>query len=467
MTGPEREERETRRIILLRLPRGRDPEVLLGREGARHTLPEVRVACFERLTEQLTAALQETFSIDAVSISSLQAQPAGPRPEQIPYEIMEARGTFKGAPNGERWVSVSSLAEDGFLDPNDFQAVREALSESVHAGSRGPFTHLGWFDELEHWVEEQIRPRGLALSGRFRQLNACPTFSLIRFETTGPAVWFKAVGHPNEREYALTLGLACSFSKFLPQVIARRPESNGWLSLEAEGPLLDESPAFRSWEMAARDLARLEIDSLDRCVDLLGLGARDLSRSALAELVEPFLEVMGVVMECQPKTPPPRLSRDELHILSARVQDALSLLEKTGIPKTLGHLDLNPGNIVCSPEGSVFLDWAEGFVGHPFLSFEYLRQHFRRTFGLNRSEEAELTACFTAPWRSFASEDQIRLALRVIPLVAVFACAVGDQAWKDPRRLEEPRTAAYLRSLTRRMEREADAFQEWSAPCPH
>jgi aminoglycoside phosphotransferase (APT) family kinase protein len=171
-------------------------------------------------------------------------------------------------------------------------------------------------------------------------------------------------------------------------------------------------------------------------------------------------------MDRQTKTPPAALSREELCCLSARVLDALAVLEETGIPTTLGHLDISPGNIICSPTGCVFLDWAEAFVGHPFLTFEYLLEHFRRTFGQDHSQETQLIARYSGPWRSFASQSEIRRALEVSPLVAVFAYATGNDRWKDPQELQEPRAAGYLRSLTRRMECEARVLMERSMSCP-
>ncbi len=460
------EERETRRIILLR---GKNPEVLLGIEGTHRSLPQVEIPRRQRLAENLIAALTETCGMDAVSVSSVEAPPAESGSGQICYEIMEPIGPDADAPREKEWVAVDSLVESGFCDPSDFQAVRQAIAQCMaHAEdtSREPFGRLGWFPDLKQWVQEEIGTRGLHLNGRFRQLNACPTFSLIRFETDGPAVWFKAVGAPNQREYPLTLALARSFSRFVPEIIATRPECNAWLAREAEGPLLHECSELAPWEAAAADLAELQISSIGTSLHLLDPGARDMRAWALADMVEPFFQAMGELMESQTKIPPAALSREELRCLSTRVREALAVLEETGIPTTLGHLDMNPGNIVCSPTGCVFLDWAEAFVGHPFLTFEYLLEHYRRTLGQDYSQEMQFVARYTSLWRAFVSESDIRWALEVAPLVAVFAYASGNNQWTDPQQLQESRAAGYLRSLTRRMEREARGLMERRVPCP-
>jgi len=60
---------------------------------------------------------------------------------------------------------------------------------------------------------------GVRLTGKFRQLNASPTFSLIRLETNGVALWFKATGKPNEHELAIALSLARLFPRYVPRVL--------------------------------------------------------------------------------------------------------------------------------------------------------------------------------------------------------------------------------------------------------
>jgi hypothetical protein len=455
---------EIRRVILLR---GENPEVLVVFDGAHHTLPEVEIPRWQRVAEHLTAALFATRGIDAVSLSSLDDSPSKFGSGQTCYEIMESHGHVEPR-DEEKWMAVDCLREGDFRDPRDFRAVRKGTAQSIACAENtlcGPFGRLGWFSDLQRWVQKEIQTQGLHLSGRYRQLNASPTFSLIRFETDGPAVWFKAVGPPNEREYALTLALARSLSRFLPKVIAKRPELNGWLSLEAPGNLLSECSTLASWEVTAADLAELQLCSLDRNLHLLDHGARDLRTARLANLVEPFFQTMGEIMERQTKTSPVALSRKELRCLTTRVGDALAVLDETGVPTTLGHLDLNPGNIVCSSTGCVFLDCAEIFVGHPFLSFEFLREHFRRAFGQDHPQESSFAASYTFPWRAFVSEGGLRRVLEFTPLVAVFACAVGNDRWTDPRTLQEPRAAGYLRSLTRRMDREARALVERSLSC--
>jgi hypothetical protein len=185
--------------------------------------------------------------------------------EQITYEVMEPHRPLDDAPSGKRWMAIDALADHRFKDRNDVQAVRQAVAQCIAYGEERSclrLARLGRFQELELWVHENIASRRLHLSGRFRQIKASLTFSLIRFETEEPAVWFKAVGVPNRREFPLTVTISGLFSCFLPEVIATRPEWDGWLALDAPGTLLSGCSSISLWESSARDLAKLQIHSL-------------------------------------------------------------------------------------------------------------------------------------------------------------------------------------------------------------
>jgi hypothetical protein len=360
------------------------------------------------------------------------------------------------------WLAICSLSRDSFKDMDEYRAIRDCLA--LRPGDRedesAPFAKPGWFRELRNWAGEVIRPMGLELTGGFTQLNGSPAFSLIRLATSGTAIWFKAVGEPNRREFAITIQLAQQFPKFIAQVLGARPDWNGWLSFEIEGTNLAETRELPLWEAAASELARLQVDSIGRVAPIRHLGARDFRIASLSDMVSPFLAVADrfanqvMDMDGQEQVSPPALRDDALLVLGERIEEALARLHKLQVPETLGHLDLNPGNIVVSTAGSRFLDWAEAYTGNPFLSFEYMRQHFRRAFASDPAAEQRLEASYTAVWKQVISADTLAEALPLAPLVAVFAYAAAS-TWEQPDKLGDPGNAAYLRSLTARMHREA------------
>jgi len=169
-------------------------------------------------------------------------------------------------------------------------------------------------------------------------------------------------------------------------------------------------------------------------------------------------------MEQQSKATPRALSRKELALLGEQIRNALRLLKTSDIPDSLGSLDFNPGNIIASKNGCKFLDWAEAYVGHPFLTFAYLLEHFRRAVTGDANLERQLTTSYTAPWKQLFSPGAIAESLTVAPLLAVFAYASGCGLCSEER-LRDPENAAYLRCLTRRMNREVNEMRDRRWAC--
>jgi hypothetical protein len=354
------------------------------------------------------------------------------------------------------------------IEARDHAAIKQvvgACNGEIQATSTGPLAHLGWFNELRKWIDAVIEPMGFHVSGEFRQLTASPSFSLVRFETDAPPLWFKAVGEPNQREFAITLALAQLFPQYLPRILATRPDWNGWLSSEVQGNLLSEVQEQPLWEQTAVALARLQIQSIDRGSQILRAGPRDLGSVALSKLVQPFMDVVAQLMERQTKIPPPVLDRSDLSVLTDSLQRSLEAMEATRIPDTLGHLDLNPGNIIVSDNRCAFLDWAEAYVGNPLFSLEYLLQHADRAFRSDSAVRTRLVAAYCAQWDGVVPSAAIGNALVFAPLLAVFAYVAGTDAWQHPQRLQEPVVARYLCSLARRMRREANELADRRSAC--
>ena len=464
MSAAIQSERETYRVIVL----GRDgKEVLLVPGGDRFMLPFVETPRWQRVAENLTAAVRTEWGEEVICLFEPDDLP-GTDCSRIYYQAAE-HWCATGIPKTPtRWVPVSALSDGSLADASDYLAIRRSCAQcdaEGHGSPAGPFARLGWFKELRQWIEEVIEPLGFHLNGNFSQLNASSSFSLIRFETDGPAVWFKAVGEPNQKEFPISCALAQLFPGYVPSVLGARPEWNGWLAREAVGKLLCDVQVDGLWQKAAAALAELQIESIDQGAQILAAGARDLGVRALFKKVEPFVETVTRLMERQTKSPPAPLGRTELLLLRDRITAALEALDALGIPETLGHLDLNPGNMVASRDRCVFLDWAEAFIGNPFLTFQYLIEHVRRMVGMKSAVERKLISSYCEPWEQIVGRVVTEEAFAITALLAVFAYAAGSEVWQDEERMQDPAIAGYLRSLTRRMAREANVLTEGRSVC--
>ena len=452
-------------LFRILLYRNRATELLVETSSGAFRLPFFQIPAHTRVAEELTQAIRTSWNLETYCLFTLPSRIASSSNGR--HAVFEACGSQSEPPNGMRWVGVAMLSANDFEDAVDFAMLRHsvaALKQHARGDLPGVFARAGWMRDVTEWVQTEAKASGLSLTGSFRQLNASPTFSLIRFETNGPALWFKAVGEPNLHELPITLKMAEDFPEFIPSVIASRPEWNAWLALESEGSPLDASSNDTAWRTAAESLAALQVATFGRRFELMEAGCKDLRPCSLLPLVAPFLDTMTELMEQQTKVVPPPLSREELLSLGGEIGASLEEIADHAIPNTLGLLDANPGNVLERRGCCVFLDWADAYVGPPFFTFQYLLEHRRRLQTLNSRQEEPLVSSYAKPWTRFASSKEIAAVFRLVPLLAVFAYAVGNESWRQqvPIHLE---TAQYLRGLTRRMKREADVLQESRSKC--
>ena len=437
-------------LFRILLYRRNGKELLLEQDDRSFALPALLIPRHTRVAQQIAEAIRREWKFQTVCLF-----PVGDR--HFPAFAVELWDEAPTHSINRSWIPVHTLAENDFHEPRHFYAIKlavklfEQYSESKAAG---PFGRMGWLRDVTDWVEANAAPLGFRLSGQFQQFNASPTFSLVRFETDGLALWFKAVGEPNRHEFPITIELASAFPVFVPQIIATREDWNGWLSIEAEGTHPDEKSGRETWKGVATALGELQVASFGQTLHLLNAGCRDVRASSLLQLVAPFLEAMAELMDRQTKDSPPPLSRTELLTLKTQLKDALSEAAESEMPDVLGHLDFNAGNIVVCSAGHAFLDWAEACAGTPLITFQYLLEHLRR-YG-QHSWESAITSAYLNAWRRFIPPRKIAAAVRISPLLAVFAYAACADAWREPEKIKHLEIARYFRGLTRRMKREGD-----------
>lgn len=457
--------REEWRLIVVR---DNGAEFLAIEKEGLLTLPRVKIPKGSRAAEELNHQLKTIWHLDSFSLHPLTITPLDGGAWNSRVHVAEAVHHHAPAPTGASWVSASALDEIDCFAAADLAAVhawRDDLTRDVENGAPTPFGKPGSLARLQSWVQQALQPSGLAVGTGFVQLNADKRFSLVRFETEKHAVWFKAVGEPNIREFPLTVALSELFPEYLPHLFATAPQWNAWLADEVPGVRLSDRDDTDAWASVARDLAGLQVSSLPWKEQIMECGSRDIRSDVLLAKVAPFFAMLRELMEAQTNSLPPRLSDRDLTQLESDTRDALSDLHEDDMPDSLGHLDLNPGNIIVSATGTKFLDWAEASVGHPFLTLAYLLEYFRRNIQASPHGPPCLIREYERAWKSRgylgSAEKSICLAL----FLAIFAHAVSTDPWQTPSQLLKPSVAGYYRSLARRMKSYSSRIRA-GATCP-
>jgi Phosphotransferase enzyme family len=429
------------------------------------SLPSLAVASGGRPVEHLVTATERKYQLESYCLWTGYCPIAHADPVSGNFVVMEVLDQNVPAPSGMLWASPREALSR--VDPADGAVIRNFVEDLARYGAAletAPFARPAWIRELFSWASTQLQPFGLRITGGFWQLNASPTFSLIRLQTNRTAVWFKATGEPNAHELPVSVSLARLIPEYVPRILGVHSSWNGWLSFHVPGRLLDGIGDRSAWGIAARGLAQLQIRSIEKRREIRDSKIPDFGNEALARLIGPFIDRMTELMQAQEKQSPAPLTRDDLASLSGQLCEAFERLEDLNIPDSIGRFDLNPGNIVVSSERVVFLDWADSYWGNPFMSFAYLVEHSYR-ISSDVSLESALKSSYAEPWRAICPPEHVSNALAVAPLLAVFAYTVASLNWRQAHTLPDRRVAAHLRSMTRRMYREAKRIEEARQTC--
>jgi hypothetical protein len=288
MSAPTREPAEVDKHFVVVLGCNR-AAVLLVPTTAGYSVPSVSIPQHVRPAEHLSHAVRERWGIKALCLFNLDAE--GGEQGENRNQVMELCSPDCSHARGAEWVSFDRVPECRFStagESNVINALLQIVNDRSCSLLQGPFSRVGWFDAVCNWVEQVIEPLGLRLTDHYSQWNADPVVSLIRLETSGPAVWFKAVAHVSSHEYLITIMLGRLFPQYLPTLLGTKAEWHGWLAMEAAGQDLNSDLLAGRWIAAARALTQLQTQSMHKHLHLLQAGALDFRIGTLRDVVVPF-----------------------------------------------------------------------------------------------------------------------------------------------------------------------------------
>jgi hypothetical protein len=282
-----------------------------------------------------------------------------------------------------RWMSRADLhgldlADDRYREPLD-SALREAEHDEVPR-LRPPWEQRGWMARARTWIEEQLSARDFEAIGLPEQVRSTCISSVLRIDCRERGhVYFKASPAPGaslppadpDSAYNSSIRFLFSNEARVTNTLAQRlgalpvpiavDEPRGWMLLPDLGPAMERLAPLDEWESATRELARLQVASIEAADELQAGGCLDRRLPQLMGEIEPLLKDGLRLALLEPE------EAHQLRTSGPRLRMLCEQLASYGLPATLLHGDFHPGNVARGAGRPVVFDWTDACLAHPFL----------------------------------------------------------------------------------------------------
>ncbi|MGC1212144.1 MAG: aminoglycoside phosphotransferase family protein [Micromonospora sp.] len=267
--------------------------------------------------------------------------------------------TYLGQVTGRPPVPLAAMQVD--LAPEPLRA--------PWAEPGGPARSLGW-------AADQLGRLGRPLT-TVAQQRTWNLSAIWRLDGEHGTAWLKQVPVFFRHEAAVLRWLARAAPGATPPLLA--DDGTGRV-------LLDHVPGEDRYEAGPDERAAIAVDhhaiqlrAVDDVPGLVAAGVPDLRGPGLARWIRAALAPHDVS------------AADDL---LAGLDDRLAEVRRCGLPDTLVHGDLHPGNVRSDGRKRVIIDWGDAFVGHP--AFDILRL----TETLDPATAGPLREAWAARWRA-------------------------------------------------------------------
>lgn len=269
---------------------------------------------------------------------------------------------------------------------------------------RAPYARPGGPAASLRWAAGVLAELGYGALSDVEQQRTWNLSAIWRIGTARGPVWLKQVPRFFSHEAAVLAWIADRFPKerLVPPLIAAGDDGRVLLAHVEGDDLYGASTETR--DGIAADMHRVQLAALGREAELLRAGVPDLRT---APLIDWTVDVVARYGD----------GDASLRALVDGLPSRLSTVESCGLPGTLVHGDLHPGNARGTSERRTLIDWGDSFVGHP--AFDILRL----TEGVPPADAAHLTGAWAARWRAAVPGCDPERAVELLRPVAALRMA--------------------------------------------
>ena len=276
------------------------------------------------------------------------------------------------------------------------------------------WTQSDWLEEAGCWIIETLAQQAITVSGPIEQVHVRPWSTVLRVPTDGGDLYFKACAPVLSHEAAVTQALYHWRPDCILQVL-KIDAPQGWMLMADGGARLRD--AFGdgldrgSWAEILALYGGLQIDLAGHVDELLQLGAPDRRLVLLPDLYRDLLADKEWLLIDQPQG---LTTAEYRHLIDAAPQVTIlcQRLASYAIPVSLHHNDLHDGNIFSTNGRTLFFDWGDSSITHPFFSLRTVFVSIEHTFKMDEGNPffTDLVQAYLQPWSAYDTAENLTAA---------------------------------------------------------
>ncbi len=339
------------------------------------------------------------------------------------------------------YLAEVTAAPAGVLQPLAPDDPLLLLAQEEHP-RRAPWARPGGVTATLAQADVALVAAGRPRTGPARQVKTWNLSSVLTLPTAQGPVWCKSVPAPLAHEGAVVAALTALAPGLAPPLLGTWAEPEG-----AATVLLADAPGEALFGAPVDDLERM----VHRWVDAQAATAGALDELTGREVPDrraaPLLAaVRGLAARPDVRADLAPAELDALDRLVARLPGLLDELAACGLPETLVHGDLHPGNWVGTVGRAepVLIDWGDSVLGHPAFDAHTLAER------VDAADRDRVLAAWAQAWRRHRpAADPLRAVDLAGPLAALRAAGVYrgflDAVERTERRYHDRDPAAMIR----------------------
>jgi len=270
---------------------------------------------------------------------------------------------------------------------------------------------VNWLAEARSWIDESINALGIPITGELDQVHVRAWSTVIRIPTQEGNLFFKA-GGPNQ---AFEGGLLKLLQERIPdeslQVLAL-DEKRGWILMTDGGQTLrqiHEGVAQNAWVKLLGSFAQIQIKLAANIEEFLAVGVPDRRLAQLPGYYDLLLSKPELLLKGQEDGLAKR-EIEQLIIKEPILRQLCEELAEYDLPSSLDHGDLHDANVFIQGEDTVFFDFGDASVSHPFISLMIPLRILSHKLGLDDEDDSQLgwaRQAYLEPWQEFSPMDEL------------------------------------------------------------